>query len=101
MNNELWRAYCQIYEKCRKAKESGKHHINIQFTRDRGYRLMASKSEGRENCCLLDGFGPADWASNVMYRLGDLKFFDAREIDALFDELERVGYRNQILLEAQ
>ena len=93
MNDSLWQTYCQTYEKCRKAKETGRHYINIQFTKDRGYRLIASKTAGRESCSLLEGFSSADWASNVMYRLASLGFVSAQDLDALFDELEKTGYK--------
>jgi len=92
MDDRLWQAYCQAYEKCRKAKEAGRYHINIQFTKDRGYRLIASKTAARESCPLLGGFSPADWASNLMYRLAHLGFISANDVDALFDELEKTGY---------
>lgn len=101
MSDELWETYCQIWEKCKKAKEDGKKYINIQYAKDGGYRLMASNSQGRESCSCFDGFSPADWASNVIYRLADLAFVDRRSLDAIFDQLERTGYESKPLSRRQ
>lgn len=95
MDKQLWLTYCRLWDKCKKAKQKGKSYINIQFTKDRGYRLVASNRQSRESCSWFDGFSSADWASNVMYRLADLAFIDRRQLDAMFDELERTGYEHQ------
>lgn len=97
MNKQLWQTYCQLCEKCRKAKKTGKEYINIQFTKTGGYRLVASRYQGRESCSRLDGFGSSDWASNLMYRLADLHFIDSSQLDAMFDDLERVGHESNAL----
>ena len=94
--DRVHKAYVEAYEKCLAARKKGKRYIGIQTWRHGpyGYRLIATNQQPTEGCGYYEGFSVSDWASNIMYRLVDLRFLLGKDVDRYFDELGRVGYGN-------
>ena len=90
--NKIHDAYCQAYNKSLTAIENGDDWISIQESNQGGYRLVASWKPRANEACYRSSLGAADWAINIMYRLAYLHYFNADDLDAYFDELDRVGY---------
>lgn len=87
-------AYCKAYEACQRARDKGRRNIALRQRGDGGFLLAAVRSS-RGATCYDFGFGIADWAQNVLYRLVTecLVDFDRADIDAYLKELGRTGYK--------